>query len=50
MLQTNHTNAQTASICFAAQSQPSICFAKATKSVQRPTIPLVLEDLGQRLA
>ena len=44
MLQTNHTNAQTAGGCL------GICFAKASKSAQRPTIPLVLEDLGQRLA
>ena len=50
MLPTNHANAQTASICFPVPAQPSICFPKATKSVQRPTIPLVLEDLGQRLA
>ena len=49
MLQTNHAAQSQPSICF-PKSQPSICFPKAPKSDQRPTIPLVLEDLGQCLA
>ena len=50
MLQPNQVSVQAANNFLAAQSQPSICFPKVSEQNQRPTVSLVLEDLGQRLA